>query len=261
MRSTAARATVRRATSCAAALVCAGAAIAQPTFCRLTDDDCVQRLGYAAMAETDEERVHRLRDVIAVDAGNPRTLESLARALMQLDGGTLEAAAVYERAYELQLSRSRGDYTWRFARNAAFTYERAGSPERADRLRTRVARDYGLAGLLEQAAAPLATDPATLDRALQDLCRAMTLTLFGGKPCLDSIDLVVAAADRAQAAPAAPRLEQTMFAAMLTAARSAFHLDAVDRGWRSRFESALERHIGAEAATRLRETEAEVIVE
>lgn len=218
-------------------------------------------MGLVNLAETNEERVRRLRDVVAV-APEPLKLEFLARAVD--DGtheGALEAAALYERAYEMALSRKTGDYALRFARNAIWVYEQAGVVERAERLRARAARDYGLPAMLDATASPTAVDGGRLDAMLQGLCREMTLALFGPKPCLDSIDRVVAAADRARAAREANRFAQTLSAAMITAARSGWRLDTVDSGWRRRFEVALERHAGTDAVSRLRRTPSVITVE
>ena len=204
-------------------------------------------LGFAGLAETNEERVRRFRDVVAVDP-SPMHLQFLASALRQIDGGALEAAQVTERAYEV--GRSKNEYSWRFARDAIWQYQWAGAPERAEQLRERAAADFGLAAMLEEAAKPAAADPAGLDRTLQVLCREMTLTVFGARPCLDSIDHLIAAADRAQVPGTSP-LEQTLEAAMTTAAQPGSRLDTADSGWRHRFEAALDRHVGAEAVARL----------
>jgi hypothetical protein len=213
------------------------------------------------MAPTPDERVHRLRDVVAV-APNPLRLEFLARAVHDgTQGGMLEAAALYERAYEMAMSREIGDYAWRFARNALLTYEQAGSVERVERLRARVANDYGLPAMAKAAASPEVTDLASLDRILQDLCREMTITLFGPKPCLESIDHLVAAADRARASGGASRFGQTMSIAMITAARSGARLEAVDSWWRSRFEAALDRHVNAATLGRFRSTPSLITLE
>lgn len=214
------------------------------------------------LAETQEERVRGLRDVVAV-APSPFNLELLARAVD--DGtreGSLEAGALYERAYEMAMSSRPGDYALRFARFAIFNYEQqAGVVERSERLRARAARDYGVTAMLDATANPTAVDAARLDTILQDLCREKPLAVFGPKPCLEGIDRVVAAADRARAAGEENRFGETLAAAMITAASSGWHLDMVDRDWRRRFEAALERHAGADAAARLRDTEAVITVE
>jgi hypothetical protein len=216
-------------------------------------------LGFAGLAENEQERVRRLRDVVTADP-TAMHLESLASALMQIGGSELEVAALYARAYEITIARTKGDYAWRFARNAVWAYERAGSPERAENFRKRVARDFGLAAMLEKAELLTSADPAALDSVLHDLCREMTLRLFGAKPCLASIDHLIAAVDRADAGGVS-RLEQTLSEAMLTAAGSAQALDAVDAGWRRRFERALRRHVGEEAVARLQQVPSLITIE
>jgi hypothetical protein len=215
-------------------------------------------LGFAGLAEGGDERVRRLRDATTADPDNPMLLESLSISVRDTDGGMLEAATIMERAYEL--SCAKGGCALRFARDAMWEYREAGAPERADRLRERVAADYGLAAMLEEAANAATADSASLDRTLQELCRDSTLRVFGAKPCLDSIDHTIAAADRARDA-AANRLEQVASAAMFTAARSAWQLDPADPGWRRRFEAALERHSGADEVARLRRVPLVMMIE
>ncbi len=212
------------------------------------------------MAATDEERVRRLRDVVAADPTEAGHLEFLANALTRIDGSALEAAALLERAYEVQLGHSAGDYTWRFARNAMWTYERAGSPERAQPA-TRTGRSTTCVDAMMRTAAHAATaNIVEVNRVLQELCREMTLTLFGGQPCLTSIEHAVEAIDSLSAGQAAPLVEP-ITTAMFTAARTGHLLDAADPGWRSKFEATLTRHVGAEAAARMRHAQSFITLE
>jgi hypothetical protein len=210
-------------------------------------------LGLANLAETDDERVNRLRDVVAADPDEPRYLEFLARELLSIQGSELEVAALYERAYEAQMSRAIGPYAWRFARNAVWQYERAGASERAKRLRERVVFDYDLPARLDEVADATTENAGSLKQILQDLCGQVAMNVFGAKPCLDCIERAVQATDRARARGNAGVLEQTVSDAMFKAAVSGTWLDVVDSRWRKGFEAALERYDGPQAVARLRD--------
>lgn len=225
-------------------------------------------LGLANLAETEQERVQRLRDVVAADPDKPFYLELLARALLSVEGGELEAAALNERAYEAalderkaQLSRNSASYGWRFARDAIWLYERAGAPERADRLREQVVADYDLPARLEEVADATPGDAANLQQILQSLCDQVAMNLLGAKPCLDGIDRAIHATDRARARGNAADLEQAVSDAMLKAAVSGMWLDAADSNWRRTFEAALERYDGGEAVARLRTVLPSILIE
>ena len=217
-------------------------------------------LSFASMAETNEERVVRLRDVLAVDPENRIVIESLARALLSIERGGLEAAALYERAYETQESRGTGR-AWRFARDAIWSYERAGAPERASRLREQVVADYDLPAKLEGVADATASDAANLRPILQELCDQVVMSVFGGRPCLDGIERAVEATDRARARGNAAVLEHAVSDAMFKAAVSGMWLDAADSKWRTKFEAALERYDGPQAVARLRTVLPEILIE
>jgi hypothetical protein len=218
-------------------------------------------LGLANLAPTPEERVSRLRRVVEADPTVVMHLESLARALGDTDPDNVEAVELYDRAYTLAVTRAKGHYAWRFARNALWGYERAGMPDRAARLRERVAEDFGLAALQLEAQRAETTDAERLDHALSEICSEMALNLFGARPCLASIDHVVAAADAAREANERRRLARSASDAMFLAAQRGFRLEAVDREWRGKFEAVLERYFGSAAATRMHEALSIVTIE
>ena len=247
----------------AAALACIEAASAQAT-----PNNADALLGLANVAETEQERVQRLRDVVAADPDKPLYLDFLARALLPIEGSELEAAALYERAYEAalyereaQLSRNSAGYAWRFARNAIWQYERAGASERAKRLREHVVADYDLPARLDEVADATPENVASLKQSLQDLCGQVAMNVFGAKPCLDGIERAVAATDRARARGNAAVLEQAVSDAMFKAAVSGRWLDVVDPRWRKGFEAALQRYDGSQAVAHLREVLPEIEIE
>ncbi len=218
-------------------------------------------LGLAGLAETSDERVRRLRQVVAADPTNEGHLEFLSRALSSDESNLLEAAELLEQAYAVQLPRGKGPYTWRFARDAMWEYEWAGFPDRAAELRKRVRQDFGADALLHEAASAETADPERLKSALEGLCLEMSLAVLGPESCLAGIQQVVDAADRAQQPSVAARLAATASDAMFVAASSGTRLSTADPDWRRRFEMTLERHFGPDAAARMHDAQSLVTVE
>jgi tetratricopeptide (TPR) repeat protein len=189
-------------------------------------------------AETLEERIRLMREASANDPTNDALLELLADALFRNDAR--EAAEILERAYAVAPTSRRRQH---LVSKAIIVYKYAGALEQANALQNRAREDFAIDARLAELANPAATSPDRVGTALEDVCAADMMVIFGWSACVEGI---VRAGEAAKGVNA---LDEGVARGVLTAAQSAAQLAESHPEWRARFLSVLEPIVASGTAS------------
>jgi tetratricopeptide (TPR) repeat protein len=192
---------------------------AATTFRQVREEDPanVQALyGLVSIAETPEQRVDYLRQVVAISPSDLQAVNRLANALTNVGGlaNNLERINVQERAYaetDLRFGQTQvasEELRWRLVGDLASSYRwlvsqlmssDADSSDIADaeaNLASFIGRarsDLRIEAMVSEINREPAADPGQTTTKLSSLCRSEALSVFGANACMDSLAVVIEA--------------------------------------------------------------------